>query len=216
MKRFLSFLTVALLVCFLVILGGCNNAEQTENNKFTGSWQATMDYTDAIDAKSMFSGSDLEDYIEIGTLTLKCDFVFNEDNTCKLSLNKKSIDKMYDDLIGWCEDGLEKWLGEYITQMGLDTTPEQMMKEQGVTIQMILGDDFTRKDFAELFDDDLWISGRYKAQNGMLYIAEDADDDFDDFLSYSFDGKDSFKLELPVDELDEDIAPFFPMTFVRQ
>jgi len=194
---------IALLLCLILLVSavfsGCGAAS------LEGKWTGTIDMADMMNE---MMGANME--LETNFKNLSVDIVmeFNEDGTYSLTLTQESVEKMAEELL----DQLMPLLSEMMEEM-FGMSMDDILSMSGMTMEEF--EEEMRKEYANSLDlDDMNIEGNYKTEDGLLYMTDNFEEDFDEGTAnpYKISGN---KLTIEAGEGDTDVAFMFPLVLKK-
>ncbi len=109
MKRFLSILLSMLIVVSIsVLFAGCG-----DEASIVGVWEGT-EVTDLSKANELMgddsAGSEMLEYMDLGTYEIDVTYTFNEDGTCNVVADSDDIQEATEEITAAMMDGVEKYV----------------------------------------------------------------------------------------------------------
>ena len=210
MKKFITFLMVAMM---LVSVTACGGSKET----LVGKWETTVAMKEFLyEELEAGMGTEVLDYFEFDKLNVKFTFEFKKDNTYVFEVSDKDAEKFVDDLMDIMMDGLEIMVeDEYGMSLDDLLTFSGMTKDDFVN-QMIEG--MGGEDALLETIEEAKMEGNYKAEDGKLYLSDGVDKEIDENMYEVYELKGSkltFK-ETVGSEADEDmLKALFPLEFKK-
>ena len=109
MKRFLSILLSMLIVVSMsVLFAGCG-----DEASIVGVWEGT-EVTDFSNANELMgddsAGSEMLEYMDLGTYEIDVTYTFKEDGTCSVVADSDDVQEVTEEITTAMMDGLEKYM----------------------------------------------------------------------------------------------------------
>lgn len=210
-KSMSLMLCLSLMCALLLACSGCGNKEK---DALVGTWETTLDMTDMINDElkaSMGNDQEMMSYFKIDEFGIKAILTFGSDDTYKLSVDEKALEKSLDNVISIFRDGLQNYFEDAMKGQGIDMTVDELLQASGMgTLDSLLEEALDRDDLMSSMGD-MESSGKFEIKNGALYMT---DDDGTSTESYKLDGnKLTFTGE---DSKDSDLEDFYPLVFTKK
>lgn len=217
MKKYVARMTsVLLLFTMLFLLGGCS--QPTEKDKLLGTWRAEVDLTEKLN-EEMGLDEEMAQYMVVDDFGFAFVVTFNEDDSCKLSLDEASMKEAMEGLKGDLRTGVEKYIGDMMAAMEIDMSLEEFMEASGMDLDAMLDELFGEEAMDELFAEmgTLNMDCFYKVQDGKIYLLENKGDAINEgeYVSYTLEEEQMIFQEVVIDgEIDKEMADMMlPMVF---
>lgn len=137
----------------------------------TGEWIGTIDMTEMFNEAVAGGDPTMEEFFDFQGICFDLRMEFTEDGVCTLSVDSASVDKMVTSM----KTQLTTFLGDYLQSMidaeGYGMTVEELLGMQGYTLETFVDESFDVEDIASSFTD-IYETGNYVAEDGMLYISD--------------------------------------------
>lgn len=167
--------------------------------------------------EGMASQEEVAEYIKIDNFTLELKVTYNEDGTYKMYADADAAKAAFDGVKADFTEGMRKYFEDYIESSKINMTVDEVLSLSGTTIEAVveeaLSDDVLNEMVSEMS-----AEGKYKAQDGKLYMLEvlEYNIDEDEYETYEVSG-DEFKLlaSVSADGNEDDLSALYPMTFKR-
>lgn len=168
MKKIVS-LTLA-LVMIAMIVAGC----AAEEKRLVGTWKGELDMTASL-LEEM--GEQLDGF-ELQEFRVTVVYTFREDGTYEMGLDEASVQAAFDGLIDSMKALMKEKLEQRAQEQGKDL--EQLLANSGLTVEDLMKnitDAAAEKNLAERLMERSQVQGRYKAEDGKLYITTAPDEE---------------------------------------
>lgn len=220
MKKVLAILLSIVMIASICMLTGCSD----ESAKFVGTWEAEIDITDALNQMAAETEG-MEDLV-VNDVTLKMQFIFNEDGTYTAGSTEEYINEFVDNYIAQIEDYLIEMLEKEIESSGLDMTVDEVLALSGTSLDALIEEMKAGVDAEEMIGD-MESQGEYKAMAGKLYMSDKEITlvdciDSEIYTTYEFDGDTlTFIDEIGTEDVESDemseliLDDMFPLTLTR-
>ena len=215
MKKMVCVLVAAAMV--LALIGCGSSSKNNDKEKFLGTWKVDVDLTDAFN-DGFTEGMDQIDaaaseYFNVDKFDFTVIFTFNDDGTYSMGVDDDSFNSSVDGVKESVKAGLTRYFEDMIVEMGLDMSVDEVLEASGMSMEALIDASLTPDMFGGVLEE-LNLSGKWKVENGKLYLTESADDDFDeeDFDYYEIT-EEGIKLYIP--EGVEDETGLYPMLLTK-
>lgn len=189
MKRIASLALV--LVMIVALFAGCassgSESKLTDQEKLVGTWKGDLDMT-----KTMMEelGEGVEGF-ELDEFKVTAVFTFTQEGTYTMELDEESVQKAMDGLIAGMEGFMKTMMEEMAKEAGM--TLEDMLAASGMTMEDMMSmvtEELEGQDLVGEMVKDAKSEGKYKAENGKLYLSEslDAEVDINVYDTYTLEG----------------------------
>lgn len=210
MKKKIAAL-LCLVLMFTMILSGCG---ANEKDAILGTWEGTLDMTDALNASIAAAGDEeMAKYLAFDYFELKITMTFNADDTYALTVDEEHLSDQVDGLMEQMVDCMYTYMGDYLAEMGLDMSVDELLAQMGYTMEQLVEEYFDRDDLAESFSE-LETEGNFKVADGKLYMSEGTNYavDEDVYETYTIEGSTLTISEGTADDdADEIFQYIYPM-----
>lgn len=141
-----------------------------------GQWKGPMDLTDAVNQSLAAADATLAQYLTFSDLTLDFILVLNEDGTCTFGVDTASAEKLSENMKSQLVAGGTEYLNDLLAGMGYSYTAQEFLGMQGYTVESylsgVINTDALVQNLAGIS-----ISGKYVAEDDVLYISDSMDQD---------------------------------------
>lgn len=230
---------ILLIACMLLTLFGCGKSDKdkddsdkkgsggitesvnpnaTDQEKFVGTWTATIDATDLLNESILEGmGEDAEamaEYVHISSFVLVMEFSFRDDGTYSMSVDRAHFNNTINSVKNELTNGMRRFLEDMLTAEGVDMSLDELLAEEGVSFDELMDESFPTSMFDSLADG-FSSSGKWKAENGKLYTSEGANAEIDDneYDFYEFISSNEIKLSSPAGAADP--TGLYPITLKK-
>ncbi len=212
MKKIFSAFLCCMLICGVLFTAvGCSS----EQSKFVGTWEATVDLSDALTDE--LAGEELADYMNIEDFAIVLRFTFEKDGTYEMAVDEDSVEDAFDALKDQLSAGLVSYMEDIIEANGLDMTVDEAFEAAGIDMDALLEEAFT-SDMLDDMVDEFVTEGEYEVKDGKLYTYDEGEElDEDEYITYEFDGDELLLKKVVTDdeEAEEAAELLFPMTLEK-
>lgn len=168
---------ISVLVCALIVISLFTSC--VGGDDLTGTWEATIDVSETVGSgiidEMTNSAPDIKDTLDISGLTLAMRITFTEDGGYSASVTAESFDAMLSTLAAKTADGLLTYANKLITENNLEIDVNTVFGlEEGQTLEAKVKELFASEEFEQILAENVQ-SGVYKAKEGKLFTAENAD-----------------------------------------
>ena len=212
MKRSLSLvLSILLTLALMLSMIGCG-----EQSKFIGKWEADVDMAKFInDGMAQAGSSDITKYIELDDFGIVFVMEFNEDGTYKMYIDEDSAKDAFEDAKEAFVDGMTEYFEDYIKDMGLGMTVEEVLAASGTDLEDAADQAYGDAMLKSLMDE-TEKEGNFKVKDGKLFLSDGKDKNVDEKIYDTYEiNDDELKLIKSYGSDDEDANALYPMTFER-
>lgn len=163
MKRyFLFFLCITLLV-----LSGCAR----EQDALIGSWQGTVDLSDAINT-DFARDEKLAPYMRISGFCFETTMTFFRDGTYRVEVDRSRLEETMDTLVEQLAGGMRLYLEDLLREQALDMTVEEYLAAVNLTPEDLLADAYNQETIDQMLSQ-LEMEGNFLVEEGKLYLSRD-------------------------------------------
>lgn len=222
MKRsILKTLCIVMMFAVLLTMGGCASDEE----RIIGTWKAEVDCKDWF-MESFMEGSDsdeetkkIAEYIKIDSFKMTLVMTFNEDGTYSMGADPETVIKAMEGIKEDVRQGMENYLSDMFEELLGEPVTGDDLKE---FLDPMMEEAFGEKAMNELVDEvGETAEGRYKIEDGKIYISEDKDTEPDrDYDTYKLSGDKLTLLECFCEHDDEQAedwnAKLYPLEFRKE
>ena len=213
MRRILFLILSALLLLSLLSLTGCGEKE----NPIVGTWEAELDLTDELNA-ALSEDEALGEYMNLREFVIRVQTVYREDDTYSMSADRASIQTALDGLTEDLTTAVQSWLDASIAAYGGDMTAEEVLAQDGTSMDELITEMKTVLSPEELISG-LNRQGRYRAEDGKLCLSDSVNTEIDSrqYEIYTIEGKGAEQtLTLTAGTEDDDAyGGLYPIVFHR-
>lgn len=165
-KKIAALLCLVLMFC--MILSGCGS----EKDKVLGTWEGTLDMTDALNETIASSGDEeMAEYLKFDSFELKISMTFNEDNTYSLSVDEDHLYEQIDSLMEQMCDCMYRYMEDYVAELGVDMSVDELLAQMGYTMEQLVEESMDKDDLADSFLE-LETQGNFQVKDGKLFLSE--------------------------------------------
>lgn len=219
MKNFKKVISFALILCMLFAFAGCGAKEE---DKFVGTWKATVDMSQAVmdEIAASDPNGELSPYVDLEGYAFDYVWTFNEDGTYTMSVTKESAQAAADALEATLRSTFEKMILDQFAQQGYtDITLDEALSTTGMDIDSLVAQSMEGLDVDDLVDD-FYNEGNFSAKDGRLYFSAGKQYAVDEnvYDTYEFTAEGALKITDEVDPSDSssDMSMILPITFEKQ
>lgn len=207
----------SLLLVFTIILvmPGCGKSDKAA---LQGTWEGEFELADALNA-DMADEADPEnaDFFQVSSFKIKLRLVFNSDDTYSMILDESVMPQLMEGFKQDLSTGVEHYLEALIAEEGLDMSLEEFVEISGFTMDKLLDQVSPQGTLESLVMEmtrGIERSGKYRANNGKLYMTNGMSQELDDssFDNYILDGN-TLTLVAAAQDMDEVTDALYPMVF---
>ena len=212
MKRSLSLvLSILLTVALMLSMTGCG-----EQAKFIGKWEAEIDMAEFInDGMAQAGNSDITKYIELDEFEFVAVMEFDKDGTYKMYIDEDSVKDAFEDAKEVFVDGMTDYFEDYIKDMGLGMTVEEVLAASGTDLEKA-ADEAYGDDMLDSIIEETEKEGNFEVKDGKLFLSDGKDKNVDEKVYDTYEITDNELKLLETFGSDEDDAnALYPMTFER-
>lgn len=209
-----NIVSILVAASMMSVLFGCgSNADNSDKEKFVGTWETSIDLTDAVNEEIQNSldaaNADIGEYLNINKFELTLLFEFNDDDTYSLYADESSLDNNIEDLKVDFKDGITAYFEGVIADQGLGMSVDDVLATSGLSLDDLV-DECVSDDMFDGVIDEFAAEGKWKAENGKLYATDGVDEDFAEnkYQPYEFT---SDGIKLLKAEAEEDEFGVYPM-----
>lgn len=197
-----------------------------ESAKFVGKWATDFDFTEFFNEIMDASLGEMTGYFNFDDITISYIVEFFADGTYQTQADKDSIDELMLGIKNAMKAGLTSYINDMASQSGYPSGDALCQAEFGMSLEEYVNESAEGMDLSNSFPiDDTKTSGRYKAEDGKLYLAEGPNDfSSTNYTPYEFINDYTFQMSIPenadmgdIDEETEDlyemIIGMFPLVF---
>ena len=203
-------LAILLVLAMLLALAGCGSGD---TEKLVGKWRCEIDMTDFLMEKILEDSGEMAQYFELNDVVVIYYADFRSDSTVRMYAEEQQVNDLFEKLEDRLMDGLALYMVDlFYEQTGIIMTMDEILELSGTNEEDFrdsLGFDQIARELVE----NLYMEGKYKAEEGKLYISAGLDYNFDPgvYEIYSLDGT-VFTIS---DCVGSEIAAFnpYPMVF---
>lgn len=159
-----------------LITGEIEIIAEAEELTLVGQWLGTVDLSDVLNTAIVSSDPSLGQYFSFSGLTLDIHMVLTEDGTCTLSVDSASAQELMDGLKSQMADGFTAYVEDLMAEYGYDYTAEEFLGLMGYTMDSFI-EEYIDTDSLVGSLTDISSTGKYVAEDGMLYMADSMDKD---------------------------------------
>ena len=204
-KRFLAMLLAVIMV---MSLAGCSRGD---TGKLVGKWYCEIGAEEAVLEEVPEEFADMVEYLSFDKVYLPVCFEFKADSAVCVYVDEQEFAEVVDNFAEAFIDGIVRYMMDLVyEETGTKVTEDEIWEYIGFGEQ-----EFRDELAAEIIEgmkeiSDLSMEGKYKAEDGRLYLSEDLDSEFDPekYLAYSLEddelriigavGKGEFPVSFPL------------------
>lgn len=176
-----------LVVAMVLSLAGCSGGD---TKKLVGKWRCEIDLTDYLMETLLEDSQEMAEYISLDDVVIVYYADFKDNSTARLYADEYQVAETFAHL----EDNLVDALGLYMVdlfyeQTGMSMTLNEILELSG-TSEQDLRDSLGFDQVVQELCVGLEMEGKYKAENGKLYISAGLNYDVDPTMyeTYSLEG----------------------------
>lgn len=174
MKKFLSvLLCVIVSIAIPLTFSGCS-----EQKKFIGLWEGSIDLTDFIN-QGLAEDEEMAEYIEIDECIFIVKLTFNEDGTYKMLVEEDAAEKTFDTIRENMKKGIEKYFEDYIESMDINMTVEEVLLASDLSLDALVEEAFSDEMIDSIISE-MSSEGNYEVKDGKLFTSENLDSKIDE------------------------------------
>lgn len=179
-----------------------------------GEWVGTVDMSNMLNEAIAGGDPTMAQYCDFTDICFDLRMEFTEDGACTLYVDGDSAVKMAEIMKEQLVDFLYAYMGAMIEESGLDMSVDDLLAMQGYTLDSFLDESFNVEQLASTFTD-IYESGNYVAEDGLLYISDSLSADAMSVIPnpYELDG-DTLTIQGTGDESAEE-AFMYPLVLHR-
>ncbi len=203
-----------LVAAILLSMTGCSSDQKA----LVGQWEADIDCTDALEAEIQSSlEEEMIPYFNLSSFSMRMRLTFREDGTYSMDVDESSMQEtakiFRKDLIAT----MEAYMKDVAEENGIAW--EDFLSMVGGSMEELMQEILPDSDMDDMVREVLETtskSGKYKAQNGKLYMTDSASTDISDNMydEYVLKG-DTLTLVTSTENMEEFEAALYPMVFHR-
>ena len=198
------------LVCTLV---GCGAPGSGDKDAFLGTWEATADLVESInkDLSEGFAGVDegMAEYFKISSFEVTLVYTFNKDDTYSIRLDEDSLKAAIEHTKDEVKDGVGAYFEDVIAEAELDMTVEELLEASELDLDDLADSAFDYNMIRGSFTNEFECEGKWKAENGQLYLSKSVNEEADDLSELYEITSDGIRLTKP--EGSEDEMGIYPL-----
>lgn len=174
MKKFLSvLLCVIVSIAIPLTFSGCS-----EQKKFIGLWEGSIDLTDFIN-QGLAEDEEMAEYIEIDECIFIVKLTFNEDGTYKMLVEEDAAERTFDTIRENMKKGIEKYFEDYIESMDVNMTVEEVLLASDLSLDALVEQAFSDEMIDSIISE-MSSEGNYEVKDGKLFTSENLDSKIDE------------------------------------
>lgn len=203
MKKILALVLGAVLLTGA--LAGCGGKGKTEDSGLIGHWRAGADFSDALNAHTAANG--LGEFATVSGFELTLELELKDDGTYTLGATAD---------LAPVKEQMKAGIEAYFQPMleGQDMTVDGALASAGTSVDAILDQALGQQALDELTAG-LKAQGRYKAEEGKLYLSDhDSEEPSDNYLTYTLEG-DALRLDAGSATPVAGLTSMLPVVFER-
>ena len=204
---------IFLMLTLVFTLASCGVPGSGDKEEFLGTWMATADLVESINESLSegFGGVDegLVEYFKISSFEVTLVYTFNKDDTYSIRVDEDSLKAAIEHTKDEVKDGAVAYLEDVIAQSELDMTVEELLEASELDLDDLADSAFDYNTIRRSFTDELECDGKWKAENGELYLSESVDEEADDLSELYEITSDGIQLTKP--EGSEDEMGIYPL-----
>lgn len=186
-------------------LAACGGKEPVPDDVLEGKWSAGIDLADAISANMEVSG--MSEVMQVNELAQTLVLEFKRDNTYTLGVDQDALTKSLEGLRDQLKERLTQHLSEAVPGADVDGALAQSGMSIDALVEQALGPGTATGSLS--------LTGRYRAENGELYMSKDPDQEpADRCFVYTLAGN-VLTLDVGGTAFDESVAGLLPLSFER-
>ncbi len=162
-KILLCMLCVALVVSF----AGCAR----EQDALIGSWQGTVDLSQAINA-DFAQDQNLAPHMQISGFCFGTTMTFYRDGTYTMTVDRSELKQVMDDLMVQLTAGMEKYIQTLAQAQSPELTAQDYLASLGLTLEDLFADAYTEATVDEMLSQ-LEMAGNFQVEEGKLFLSRD-------------------------------------------
>lgn len=204
---------IALVLCLVLVLSAVLCGCGSEQDKLVGTWKTTVNMAESYN-QELASDPEMAEYLSVETLEIGFTLTFNEDGTYALTVDPASMDAAAEVLAQSMTDGLKNYFTDILAAQGVEMDVEEALAAMGMDLDTLV-EELKNEAFSEEAYTEMNVEGRYKVEDGKLYLTEDvnAEPAGGEYNTYTLEGA-TLTLEAG-SEADSDMAFMFPMVLER-
>ncbi len=209
MKKLLAQILSAVLL--VGVLAGCGGSgEKTASGDgLEGVWRAEMDRSDVVN--QYLAGSGMGEFVNISEFSAACALEVKDDGTYAMTVDKDALAASLKDVAGQVKDGAIAYMEKMFRDQGLEFNVDEAMA--GVDIDGMVNQIFSEEAVNSMADS-VALAGRYKVEEGKLYLSDSLDKEPGGCVSFVLNG-DALTLDKGDGEVPGGLDQFLPMEFTR-
>lgn len=201
-KVFSWILGAALLAS---VLAACGSKAPVSEDGLEGSWSAGIDLAAAVNRGMVASG--MSEVMQVQELDLALVLELRSDGTYTMGVDAKALDQSLKDL----KEQLKERLTQHFAQVIPGVDAAGALAQSGMSMDALVDQAFDLGAVTGAVN----MTGRYKADNGGLYLSVDPGaEPTDRYFVYTL-ADDTLRLEAGDAALDESLAGLLPLSFER-
>ncbi len=235
-KSVLLFLSVFAVLVFSLSLIGCKEEDKeekdevqqeeveqdevqqevSEQDKFIGSWETTVDMADMINQGMATEDDEMAEYLKVEEFNVSMIWTFKDDGTYKMYIDEKKTKKSFESVKDDIKEGMNEYVEDLIRNEGLDFTVDEYMESLGTDMDSLMDSIFGDEMYDFMFGETELAEGNFKAEKGKLYMSDGLDDEIDEneYDTYEI-SENKLKLIESFGEYADENIDFYPLTFKR-
>lgn len=208
---------IALLLSFVLVLSLALCACGGEKKEtLVGTWTSSFDMAEIYNQSLMDADPTMAEFLSVDSLLIPLVMTFNEDGTYSMTVDKAGMDESMNKLIDEMTVGLEAYFNDYFSSMGLEIDVNEALAASGMSMDQLV-EEMKGEIMSEDMYADMESAGKYKAEDGKLYMSESVDEEPGTavYNTYKLSG-DSLTIEIGNEEIDDEMASLiFPLVLKR-
>ena len=206
MKKILSLTLSALLL--IALLAGCGGAAE---QSLAGSWTADVNMTDYLN-DMLGEEEELGQYLTLDDFTIKLLAEFKDDGTYTFSGDPEAAKAAMDNLKVQLKGAMTAYLEDMIEQEDLGMSLDELLEASGMSLDDLVNEmdeSFSAEDLVS----GLSMEGKYKYEEGKLYLSDSLDEEAEEYEAAQLEG-DTLTLTGEGEE-DGEFEGLYPVVFQR-
>ena len=201
------------MLTLVFTLASCDLPGSGDKDAFLGTWEASANLVESIneDLSEGFAGVDegMAEYFKISSFEVTLVYMFNKDNTYSIRLDEDSLKAAIEQTKEEVKAGALAYLEDVIAQNELDMTVEELLEASELDLDALADSAFDFNDIRKSFTDSLECDGKWKAENGQLYLSKSVKGEAEDLSELYEITSDGIQLTKP--EGSEDEMGIYPL-----